>query len=62
PSRARHRASGAREIRLRGVDSVRRDVDTGEDLRAALALGVGPHTLRHPFPGLPQPPVPSPQN
>lgn len=46
-SRARHRASGAREIRLRGVDSVRRDVDTGEDLRAALALGVGPHTARH---------------
>jgi 2-phospho-L-lactate/phosphoenolpyruvate guanylyltransferase len=47
PSRARHRASGAREIQLRGVDSVRRDVDTGEDLRAALALGVGPHTARH---------------
>ncbi|MEU8822996.1 2-phospho-L-lactate guanylyltransferase [Streptomyces sp. NPDC048636] len=46
PSRARHRASGAREIELAGVDSVRRDVDTGEDLRAALALGVGPHTAR----------------
>lgn len=43
-SRARHRASGAREIDLAGVDSVRRDVDTAEDLRAALALGVGAHT------------------
>ncbi|GAA0429107.1 2-phospho-L-lactate guanylyltransferase [Streptomyces luteireticuli] len=43
-SRARHRASGAREILLSGVDSVRRDVDTGADLRAALALGVGPRT------------------
>lgn len=44
PSSARHRASGAREISLRGVDSVRRDVDTAEDLRVALALGVGPRT------------------
>ncbi|MEU4091931.1 2-phospho-L-lactate guanylyltransferase [Streptomyces sp. NPDC026673] len=44
PSRARHRASGAREIVLPDVDSVRRDVDTGEDLAAALALGVGPRT------------------
>ncbi|MFF4949005.1 2-phospho-L-lactate guanylyltransferase [Streptomyces chattanoogensis] len=43
-SRARHLASGAREITALGVPSVRRDVDTGEDLRAALALGVGPHT------------------
>ncbi|MEU5540060.1 2-phospho-L-lactate guanylyltransferase [Streptomyces sp. NPDC020362] len=43
-SRNRHRASGATELRLTGVDSVRQDVDTGEDLRAALALGVGPHT------------------
>ncbi|MFF0727171.1 2-phospho-L-lactate guanylyltransferase [Streptomyces sp. NPDC004134] len=43
-SRARHLASGAREIGLRGVDSVRQDVDTGADLRAALALGVGRHT------------------
>ncbi|MBT2387104.1 2-phospho-L-lactate guanylyltransferase [Streptomyces sp. ISL-11] len=43
-SRARHRASGAREIELAGVDSVRQDVDTEEDLRAALALGVGPRT------------------
>ncbi len=44
PSRDRHRASGAREIELTGVDSVRRDVDTAGDLRAAVALGVGAHT------------------
>ncbi|GAA0497448.1 2-phospho-L-lactate guanylyltransferase [Streptomyces sp. NPDC046215] len=43
-SRARHRASGAREIELAGVDSVRQDVDTAADLLAALALGVGPRT------------------
>ncbi|MEV6018682.1 MULTISPECIES: 2-phospho-L-lactate guanylyltransferase [unclassified Streptomyces] len=43
-SRARHRASGAAELRLDAVDSVRRDVDTREDLRAALTLGVGPRT------------------
>ncbi|MDH6439774.1 2-phospho-L-lactate guanylyltransferase [Streptomyces sp. SAI-144] len=43
-SRARHRASGATELPLTEVDSVRQDVDTGEDLRAALALGVGPRT------------------
>ncbi|MGW4893488.1 2-phospho-L-lactate guanylyltransferase [Kitasatospora sp. NPDC004240] len=43
-SRARHRAGGARELRLDGVESVRRDVDTGADLAEALALGVGRHT------------------
>ncbi|MEU0473136.1 2-phospho-L-lactate guanylyltransferase [Streptomyces olivaceus] len=43
-SRARHRASGAAELRLGAVDSVRQDVDTGSDLRAALVLGVGPRT------------------
>lgn len=43
-SRARHRASGAVELGLTGVDSVRQDVDTGADLRTALALGVGPRT------------------
>ncbi|MEU7301734.1 2-phospho-L-lactate guanylyltransferase [Streptomyces sp. NPDC007206] len=43
-SRSRHRASGATELLLSGVDSVRQDVDTGDDLRAALALGVGPYT------------------
>nr|WP_323451035.1 2-phospho-L-lactate guanylyltransferase [Streptomyces sp. YSPA8] len=44
PSRKRHSASGAVEILLDGVDSVRQDVDTGGDLRAALALGAGPCT------------------
>nr|WP_282549155.1 2-phospho-L-lactate guanylyltransferase [Streptomyces rochei] len=43
-SRARHRASCAVELRLDEVDSVRQDVDTGGDLRAALTLGVGPRT------------------
>ncbi|MGW5233127.1 2-phospho-L-lactate guanylyltransferase [Streptomyces nodosus] len=43
-SRVRHRSSGAVELTLDAVDSVRQDVDTGDDLRAALALGVGPHT------------------
>ncbi|MFI6349806.1 2-phospho-L-lactate guanylyltransferase [Streptomyces sp. NPDC050560] len=43
-SRARHAASGAVELLTTGVDSVRQDVDTGMDLRAALALGVGPRT------------------
>lgn len=43
-SRRGHRASDAVELRLDAVDSVRQDVDTGEDLRAALALGVGPRT------------------
>lgn len=43
-SRARHRASGAVELGVASVDSVRQDVDTGDDLRAALALGVGPFT------------------
>ncbi|PNE38771.1 MULTISPECIES: 2-phospho-L-lactate guanylyltransferase [Streptomyces] len=46
PSRARHLVSGAHEIAAPDVPSVRQDVDTGEDLRAALALGVGPHTAR----------------
>jgi 2-phospho-L-lactate guanylyltransferase len=43
-SRNRHRTSGARELTPPGVDSVRQDVDTGDDLRAALPLGVGPYT------------------
>lgn len=43
-SRARHRAAGAREPVLSGIDSVRRDVDTIDDLREAVALGVGPRT------------------
>jgi 2-phospho-L-lactate guanylyltransferase len=44
PSRLRHSISGAEELLLEFVDSVRQDVDTGDDLRAAFALGVGPHT------------------
>jgi 2-phospho-L-lactate guanylyltransferase len=44
PSRARHLASGAREIALPSVPSVRQDVDTAADLRAAHALGLGPRT------------------
>ncbi|MBO8190645.1 2-phospho-L-lactate guanylyltransferase [Streptomyces oryzae] len=54
PSRARHRASGAVELPVSGVSSVRQDVDTPEDLRAALALGVGEFTsalLAGPVPG-----------
>lgn len=47
PSRLAHLASGAVEIGRDGVDSVRQDVDTGSDLTAALALGVGPHTAAH---------------
>jgi 2-phospho-L-lactate/phosphoenolpyruvate guanylyltransferase len=43
-SRARHRTGGAHELTLDDVPSVRRDVDTIEDLRAALDLGVGPRT------------------
>ncbi|MFI1889425.1 2-phospho-L-lactate guanylyltransferase [Streptomyces jumonjinensis] len=46
PSRLRHSSSGAREIRLDGVDSVRQDVDTPDDLAAALCLGVGPRTAQ----------------
>lgn len=43
-SRNRHRTSGAAELTPADVDSVRQDVDTGDDLRAALSLGVGPYT------------------
>lgn len=43
-SRARHLAAGAKELCPDGVESVRRDVDTPGDLRAAIALGLGRHT------------------
>ncbi|MHA6763057.1 2-phospho-L-lactate guanylyltransferase [Streptacidiphilus sp. PAMC 29251] len=43
-SRLRHAASGAYELALADVPSVRRDVDTPDDLRAALLLGTGPRT------------------
>ncbi|TQN32548.1 2-phospho-L-lactate guanylyltransferase [Haloactinospora alba] len=45
-SRRRHSASGAVELRHEGVDTLRRDVDTPADLRAAAALGLGPHTTK----------------
>lgn len=41
-SSARHRSSGA--VELPGTPALRRDVDTPDDLRAAVALGVGPRT------------------
>ncbi|NJQ02332.1 2-phospho-L-lactate guanylyltransferase [Streptomyces zingiberis] len=44
PSRERHLRSGAVELTPPSVASVRQDVDTGADLRAALRLGVGPRT------------------
>jgi 2-phospho-L-lactate/phosphoenolpyruvate guanylyltransferase len=43
-SRARHAASGATELDLDGLAGLRRDVDTPDDLRAALCLGAGPRT------------------
>jgi 2-phospho-L-lactate guanylyltransferase len=39
-----HRADGAWEITLPDVPSLRRDVDTPDDLEAAQQLGVGPRT------------------
>lgn len=50
-SRTRHRASGAVELDLAGVATVRRDVDTLDDLRVALELGVGPYTAERAGPG-----------
>jgi 2-phospho-L-lactate guanylyltransferase len=43
-SRAKHLAGGAKELCTEDIDSVRRDVDTPDDLRAAIALGLGRHT------------------
>jgi 2-phospho-L-lactate guanylyltransferase len=43
-SRARHAAGGAAELALDGIAGLRQDVDTPNDLRAAVALGVGPRT------------------
>jgi 2-phospho-L-lactate guanylyltransferase len=43
-SRARHAAGGAAELNLDGVPGLRRDVDTPDDLRDAVALGIGPRT------------------
>ncbi|MFG1999290.1 2-phospho-L-lactate guanylyltransferase [Spirillospora sp. NPDC048911] len=43
-SRIAHRARGAVELALDDIDSVRRDVDTLDDLKIALSLGAGPRT------------------
>jgi 2-phospho-L-lactate/phosphoenolpyruvate guanylyltransferase len=43
-SRSRHAARGATELDLDGVPGLRQDVDTPADLRAAVALGLGPRT------------------
>jgi 2-phospho-L-lactate/phosphoenolpyruvate guanylyltransferase len=43
-SRARHAAAGATELDLDVMTGLRRDVDTPDDLREALALGAGPRT------------------
>lgn len=40
----RHVESGAVALAIDGVDGLRRDVDTLEDLEFARALGLGPHT------------------
>jgi 2-phospho-L-lactate guanylyltransferase len=43
-SRARHAQSGAAELEIADMTGLRRDVDTPDDLRAALTLGAGPRT------------------
>jgi 2-phospho-L-lactate guanylyltransferase len=43
-SRAAHVRSGAYELIDAGLERLRRDVDTEEDLDVARRLGVGPHT------------------
>jgi 2-phospho-L-lactate guanylyltransferase len=45
-SRRAHQAAGAVELEVAAVSSLRRDVDTPEDLEAALLLGVGAETAR----------------
>jgi 2-phospho-L-lactate guanylyltransferase len=51
-SARRHASSGARALAA-AVPTLRQDVDTADDLRRAIALGVGPHTAavlaRHPI-------------
>jgi 2-phospho-L-lactate/phosphoenolpyruvate guanylyltransferase len=43
-SRLRHAAAGAAEIDLAGLDGLRRDVDTADNLRSAAVIGLGPRT------------------
>lgn len=45
-SRVEHLSAGAVEIDLVGLDRLRRDVDTPDDLAAALRLGIGPRSSR----------------
>jgi 2-phospho-L-lactate guanylyltransferase len=45
-SAAAHRASGAAQLDASAWPSLRRDVDTEADVRAAVLLGIGPHTAR----------------
>jgi len=44
-SRRRHAADGVCELLLDGIPGLRRDVDTPEDLRTAVALGAGTRTM-----------------
>jgi 2-phospho-L-lactate guanylyltransferase len=43
-SRAAHLSAGATELRIPGLDGLRRDVDTLDDLRDAARIGLGPRT------------------
>ena len=43
-SLSRHRAAGAQTIDLPGIERLRRDVDTADQLAAAVELGVGSRT------------------
>ena len=45
-SAAAHRASGAVQLDASAWPSLGRDVDTENDVRAALRLGIGPHTAQ----------------
>ena len=45
-SRVEHRSWGAVEIDLEDLDRLRRDVDTPDDLAAALRMGIGPRSSR----------------
>jgi len=43
-SRAAHLSAGALELRIPGLEGLRRDVDTLDDLRDAARIGLGPRT------------------
>jgi 2-phospho-L-lactate guanylyltransferase len=44
-SRRRHAAAGVCELLLDGIPGLRRDVDTPDDLRTAVAIGTGTRTM-----------------